>query len=84
MQDRKVNYAALKVANLGSMSGRGAADEVNLGSRTDLRMILGQIARYGIVGAAIAPAAICSNKRWPRRFFLPASSRCPRSHRTVT
>jgi hypothetical protein len=54
MQDRKVNYAALRVANLGSMSGRGAADEVNLGSRTGLRMILGQIARYGIVGAAIA------------------------------
>jgi DNA-binding beta-propeller fold protein YncE len=54
MQDRKVNCAALKVANLGSMGGRGAADEVNLGSRTGLRMILGQIARYGIVGAAIA------------------------------
>jgi DNA-binding beta-propeller fold protein YncE len=54
MQDRKANYAALRVANLGSMSGRGAADEVNLGSRVGLRKIVGQIARYGIVGAAIA------------------------------
>ena len=54
MQDRELNCATFRVANLGDMSGVVTADTIIVGLRNAKGRILRRLARYGLLGAAVA------------------------------
>src|SRR5271166_7108840 len=54
MQDRGLNCATFRVANPGDMSGAVTADKMIVGLRIAKGRILRRIARYGLLGAAVA------------------------------
>ena len=54
MQDRELNCATFRVANPGDMSGAVTADKMIVGLRNAKGRILRRIARYGLLGAAVA------------------------------